>query len=247
MDGNMELFYNDKNEYAGFAGLVKVKDQEFFVDCRNGSGIDRVIKEMSDLISYLASKFNFDGFDLEDKKQHIALRMIEGIPQFKPDKGAKLSSFLQMRVTRRLINEIRDANRCRKSATNLNNRVFSYHCSCGNVFSSEEGTTVCTVCSKPIDLEKRRWIKQSTVSIDEISDGYGNVVGAETITSHLNSIEIMESLKHADQDTKDIVTMIYNDCPLGVIAKKLGMSQSNVYAKLKKLRRNKKLHDIIRG
>jgi RNA polymerase sigma factor (sigma-70 family) len=243
----MELFYNDKGEYTGFAGLVKVKDQELFVDCRSGVGIDKVVAAMSDLISYLASKFNFDGFDLEDKKQHIALRIVEGIPQFKPDKGAKLSSFLQMRITRRLINEVRDANRSRKSATNLKTRVFSYHCSCGNAFSAEESVTACDVCSKAINPEKRRWIKQSTVSIEEAGDGYIGAAGTDTMNKHINTIELEESLQNVDQDTKDIVCMIYNDCSLSVIAEKLGMSQSNVYAKLKKLRKNKKLHEIIRG
>ena len=36
----VELFYNDENEYVGFAGLVKMRDKEIFVNSKTGEGFD---------------------------------------------------------------------------------------------------------------------------------------------------------------------------------------------------------------
>lgn len=244
---SVQLFYNDNKEYIGFAANVKMKNKEIYIDTRTGTGFKEVIESFQDFIAYYASKYNFDGFDTQDNKQHITMRVLESIFRFNPTKNVKLSTFLQMSVSRRLINEIRDNNRFMKNATNLNIQLFSYKCDCGHSITGDNTVKEC-VCGKLIDAKKKHWIRQTTVSYDSNCDGYCSPFEESEAYSKLNTSDLENYLLELDNSTRDIIHLIYyEDCPIKMIAEKLNMSQANIYAKLKSLKKNQKLYNIIRG
>jgi RNA polymerase sigma factor (sigma-70 family) len=251
MINNVELLYNDKNEYIGFAGQVKVRDKDVFVDTRTGKGYDQVIRILGDMVGYLAGRFNFEGFTNDDNRQHVMLRMLEGIPKFNPNKDTKLSTFLQIRVSRLLINEVRDANRFCRNATTLNIRAYSYRCSCGNTFRASKSDDVksCSVCGLPIDKNKRLWIRKSTVSLDGLTDGYLSTLPLTSDTGKKTAeIDLMSCIKDENPQVREIVCMMYfQGHTAKTIAEKLGITTTCVYNKLKALKYNRKLSELMRG
>ena len=112
-DKEMEVLIDkDTKVRLGFAGWINIDNESVYVDTRNGTGYDIVIKKLDRMIKFLASKYKFSGFTFEDAKQHVCMHVLEGIPKFDPTReNVKLSTFLQMRIQRRLINEIRDNSR----------------------------------------------------------------------------------------------------------------------------------------
>jgi RNA polymerase sigma factor (sigma-70 family) len=245
-----ELFYED-GVYTGFAGTIKVKNAEVYVNTKTGEGYNEVLAQLSDMISYLASKFDLDGFNLDDNKQHVIIMVLEGIPKFNPNKDTKLSTFLQMRISRRIINEIRDSNRFKNNATFLNIKTYSYRCDCGNVVSAthEDRIETCSICGEAIKKAKKLWIKNTAVSYDSICDGYVGTYskGFET-DRRMDAMDIMDCLENEDEQTRSIVSlMYYQGFSAKDVAEKLGTSQSNVYVKIKNLKHNKRLKEFIRG
>jgi RNA polymerase sigma factor (sigma-70 family) len=251
MISGIELFYNDKQEYVGFAGPVKVRNQEVLIDTRTGLGYDKVISILGDMITFLAGKFDFESFTREDSKQHVVLRILEGISKFNPNKGTKLSTFLQMRISRLLINEMRDANRFCRNATSLNIKTYSYHCACGHITYANKSDKVdfCDSCQLPIDKSKRHWIRKSTVSLDELSDGYIGQHSRGTDTSKkVAELDLMSCLEDESSETKEIVCLLYFEGQtVKAISEKLGLSLSSVYNKLKSLQRSHKLNELMRS
>ena len=156
----MELFFNKKGKMDGFAGHIAVYDESLYVNTRSGKGYDKLLTKLDKFISYLAAKYNFKGFSFEDNRQQIALHILEGISKFNPQKGTKFSSFIQMRVSRRLINDIRDEHRYSKDATILNVRSYTYVCSCNcrttvSIPVGKETNESCVNCSRLLRDAKR--------------------------------------------------------------------------------------------
>ena len=252
MINNTELLYNEENEYVGFVGLVKVRNSDVYIDTRTGKGYDKVISMLTDMVGFLASRFNLEGFTIEDNKQHIVLRILEGIPKFNPNKDVKLSTFLQIRISRLLINEIRDANRFCRNATSLNIKTYNYRCSCGNTITANKNDKIefCNSCGLPIEKSKRYWIRKNTVSLDSLSDGYlGASIQSSTETSKkINEIDFLSCIKNESSLVQKIVCLLYFDGEsIKSIAEKLSMTPTTVYNKLKKLRENKRLKELMRG
>lgn len=120
---------NDK--HVGFSGIIDVNNKKIYVNTKTGVGYDKIIARLNKLIGYLAAKYRLVGNSTEDNKQNVVLHILEGIPKYNPFKNTQLSTFLQMRVERRLINEIRNENILCRNATILNIRSFGVSCSCG--------------------------------------------------------------------------------------------------------------------
>ena len=193
---SVEEFYDpDTQKYTGFAGTVRLYKQDLYVDTRDGTGYDKVIAGLEKYITNLAYKYNLSslGFTLEDTKQHIILRILEGIPSYDPSKNTTLSTFLYMRIERRIINEVRNVSTDSKNPTILRTSLHSVSCDCGRKFmigtSSDESIEdkQCYKCGRPIKnakifsvnippanlssyLENKKWNlgDESVVVIDDI-------------------------------------------------------------------------------
>ena len=251
MINGVELLYNEQQEYIGFAGPVKVRNQDVLIDTRTGLGYDKVIDILGDMIGFLACKFDFDGFTSEDNKQHVVLRILEGIPKFNPNKDTQLSTFLQMRISRLLINEIRNANRFCRNATSLNVKAYSYRCACGHTFYANKSDKIdcCDSCQLPIDKSKRHWIHKSTVSLDELSDGYiGQHSRALDTNKKVEELDLLSCIKDESDEIKEIVCLLYFEGQtIKDISEKLGLSATSIYNKIKSLKYSHKLNELMRS
>ena len=238
----VEDLYFDGEQYVGFCGVVSVRTKSVFIDTRTGQGYDEAIKDLRPMITFLAGRFNFDGFTLDDRLQHVTMMVLEGIPKYDPTQTTKLATFLQMRVGRRLVNEIRDRNKPRKNASSLNNQAFTYRCVCGNE-DFETTKQPCSQCGLPVSTYHVHWVKQAALSMDDL-DGY--CVAREHTDA--NDLDLRRALDREDPTVQSIVYMIYrDDYTVKDIASKLSMSPANVYLKLNGLRHNHKLHEAIRS
>lgn len=181
----MQVFL-EENSIIGFAGSVDVYDSKIYVDTRTGQGYDQVIQKLDKLISYLATKYRFPGFTFEDGRQHVVVHILEGIPKFDPRKNVKLSTFIQMRVSRRLINELRNESRHAKNATMLNVQAYTFTCECNysetivvNVGEDVDGE--CAQCGKMFSKAKKTAITPNEIPISSYArcDFMGNAQAEE--------------------------------------------------------------------
>lgn len=264
MNNEIEIFVNEKtNEYIGFAGKVQVYDDEIYVNTKTGKGYDAVIKKLNKLVSFLATKYKLKGFSKEDARQHISMRIIEGIPKFDPRKNVKLSTFIQMRVNRRLINEIRDQSHSSKNATFLKINSYNYLCSCGNSFnlvlSDDEDTKekTCEKCNLPINKARKVSTGLSEVCLDayhsqldpvddEEENNFNSIIDGNNENSMILSHDISEWMIESDPVMAKLLNLIMlKDYSVSKAAREIGISNSSANAKLKKLKDDKKFMEII--
>jgi RNA polymerase sigma factor (sigma-70 family) len=157
-NSKVEMFYDKDKKYTGFAGKVKLYSKYVYIDTRDGTGYGEVIDILNKYVGYLSYKYNLSslGFTFEDTKQHIIMRILEGIPKYNPNKNMALSTFLHMRIERRLINEIRNSSTDIKNPTVLKTSLFSVICECGRKFmisttgSEKIEEKQCYGCEQPI-------------------------------------------------------------------------------------------------
>lgn len=269
-DKELEIFIDtNTNEYLGFAGWITVDDESIYVDTRDGSGYDRVIAKMTKLIKYLAAKYKFSGFTFEDAKQHVSLHIIEGMSKFDPRKEIKLSTFLQMRINRRLINEIRDDSRFYRNATMLNIQSFTVNCSCGSIFSlslnsdEEIADKNCSECGANLANASKRAVSQTELPIDsalELSDDtYSpntenmikntNIFGDPKDISEDHIIarhDFKEWLKDEDPRMIKVIELIcFHDYSIKEAAAEAGISNAGANIRLKNLRKNRKIKEML--
>lgn len=176
----IQTFYNSDGKYEGFAGVIKLFKNSVYIDTRNGIGYDKAMKELEPYVNYLANKYNFSGlgFSYEDTKQHIIMRILEGIPQYNPTRETKLSTFLYMRIERRLINEIRNLSTDSKNPTTLKTSLYSVSCECGKKFvisvSSDEPVEEkqCHSCGNTLEGARVYSINKPPESLDTVIARY---------------------------------------------------------------------------
>ena len=164
---------NSRKNKSSFAGIVDVYDEKIYIDTDSGEGYDKVIIKLDKLINFLAVKYRFHGFTFEDGRQHVTMHILEGIPKFDPTKGVKLSTFLQMMVARRLINELRNESKSSKNATFLNVRSYSCICSCGynntiTISADDDIGGRCDRCQTSLSKARRIiHVNPTEISLDE--------------------------------------------------------------------------------
>jgi len=267
---DLEIFVDIDNRPRGFAGTIAIYDSAIYVDTRNGTGYEAVINKLAPLIHKFMSKYHFTGNGPEDTQQDIALHIIEGIPKFDPRKDVKLSTFLEMRINRRLINEIRDKNRIYKNATFLNVASFRATCKCGNTFtvtvSNDDSDIMCEQCGSKIEIKKKISVNSPEVSesmlfhitngnmedvetLDRLPLDDYNIIGNKQVSVEDQVIlkEDMSSLLE-DEDPKlvEIINLIYfQDYSIKAAAEKVGISSAGANIKLKKLQDNKIIKELF--
>lgn len=103
----------------GFKSYVQVYDETYYVDTFSGEGLDKVLKKMDPLISKYASTTYIPSYSFEDVKHEITILTLEGIQYFEPNRGVKLSTFLQTHLHNKIISKI-------KSENKMSNDAFNY-------------------------------------------------------------------------------------------------------------------------
>lgn len=260
----MKLFL-DGETLTGFAGPVKVFKKDVYVNTKTGVGYDKVIKELGNLINFIAHKYHFDGFAVEDTKQHIIVHILEGIPKFDPRKNVKLSTFIQMRVTRRLINEIRNDAKRNKNATMLNVYSYTFSCVCDNtevaiLGAKEKIEKECSHCGKLMTSAKRNAIQPCEIPINNLIYGNNQSIdiddqnGLFKSSTHqypldeavTYSYDLNKWLEKEDPAMAKIIElMCIHDYSINEAARKVGMSGAWANLKLKNLRNKRIVKEIF--
>jgi len=274
----IEKFYDQKtDEYLGFAGVVKLYDENIYVDTRTGIGYDEVIKKLDKYVNYLAYKYNLSGlgFAFEDTKQHIVMRILEGIPKYDPSKKATLSTFIHMRVERRIINEVRNASIDSKNPTVLRTSLYSVMCECGCKFmiSTSGNEKVednrCYWCDKTIENAKIFSINMPPESInsvfvvntmtdderisveDVISDDSFDiplVFGEKPKLEDRAALkyDLEKFMKSENLQTRKLIELVcFKDYSVKAAAEAVGISHTGANNKLRRLKRKKIIRDIL--
>lgn len=257
----VEVFIDKKdNKYNGFVGFAKLYNSEVYIDTRDGTGYNTVIKKLNPLICKFALKFHFSGNTFEDTRHDVIIHILEGIPKYDPRKNMKLSSFLQMRVERRLINELRNKSKASRNATFLNIRTYNITCSCGCNFvktMAKNEIKYCPECDSPIGhaiksvpINMFEVNESMLISFDEDleTDIYTNtqevVISDEVELLDEGVLRICDMQKwFEDEDprvVKIVELMYFHDYSITAAAKEVGLTGAGANMKLKNLK-NKKI------
>jgi RNA polymerase sigma factor (sigma-70 family) len=259
---DFEYFFNEENGgRIGFAGTVLLYDSEIYINTESGEGYKEVINKLEPLILKLACRYHINGNLFEDTKHDIIVHILEGIPKYNPEKNTKLSTFIEMRVNRRLINDIRDKNRISKNATYLNIGIFNISCKCGYSFIDKFGNgyeTKCPKCNTIIgDGNKKTPMVMSEVNESSLMPGTrDNTLEFKDFTMNNNITNIDDNiificdinkwLKNKDPRLIRIIELIYfNDYSIKAAAEEVGLSSAGANIKLKELSKNKQVRELF--
>lgn len=256
-------------EHLGFSGIVEVNNEYVFINTKTGAGYDKVVKKLNRLVGYLASKYKLKGNTLEDNKQNVILHILEGIPKYNPFKNTQLSSFLQMRVERRLINEIRNENRLSKNATTLNTQAFGITCGCGNEYVSYVSKKIhlrdvsCERCEAPANKQRVVILSNNELSLESVMDNFydGDFTNPDDISDESDilqqqsaplddSVITMHDLQKwlADEDprvVKIIELVCFKDYSVRTAAQEVGLTGAGASLKLKGLKNKQIVRELL--
>lgn len=267
---DIQTFYDSNNKIKNFVGEAKVYNEYIYVDTRNGEGYDKVLKKMGGYIYHLSNKFDLsnDGFDMEDTKQYIGMLIIEGIKAYDPGKKASLSSFLHIRIERLLINRISYYSIEDHNPTILKTCLYSIGCKCGSKYtitmSSKEDVRAgeCMGCAGSLEDARifavnvppegfNAFVKRDGEDMNmEEGISYADadirmVYGSKgvDIDNAIDIYNIVESQK--DSQIKDMLKMVLEDCSVNEAAKRVGISHTWGQVKIKELRNNKRIREVL--
>lgn len=242
------------HKHTGFAGVVSVYDSEIYIDTRDGTGYDKVIEKVAPFTKKLSTKFFHDSF--EDANHDIIVHILEGIHDFDPNRNMKLSTFLEMRVGKRVINSLKSKNKLARNATNLNIVLYKIKCDCGYIYKSNDSNSVCLMCGRTSKNTKKFMVGFTEINESSLKQDMHND-SAETInienllinrdyeSSAKQDVKII--LSNADLKTKKIVDLVCLGFTTRAIAEEVGLTDTGVKYKLKELSKNKKIKDILSG
>lgn len=252
----------DTDKACGFAGIVELYDIKVYIDTRGGTGYDTVIDKLKPLICKFAMKYRFAGNTFEDTRHDIIVHILEGIPKYNPQKNTKLSTFLEMRVNRRLINELRNRSRISRNATYLNVGLYNIYCDCGYSFIvkiDQLTNKECAECGKSIHNIKRK----VSINTPEISESMlapaglyencndDNIPGIQNEIKDIDdnvifTHDVQNWLKNEDPRVVKIVELIYfRDYSIKAAAEEVGLSGAGANMKLKELSKNKIVRELF--
>lgn len=263
---NTRVFINkETKKQTNFAGIIDVYDTKIYVDTRNGTGYDKVISKLKPLIHKLANKYHFSGNTREDTEQDIIVLILEGLPKYDPRRNTKLSTFIEMRVNRRLINEVRDSSIFTKNATFLNVATYQITCKCGETViltlnKNEKLNRNCDVCGRSLMNSTKKLL----VYIPEINGAA--FAEKEEYDRYINSNQDFSSMFCEKPDecsamfVSDLEKVLENEDPrvakiirlhcfcdysIKAAAEQVGLTGAGGNLKLKKLAKNQSIKDIL--
>jgi len=267
---DLEIFVDAENRSFGFAGAAQVYDAAIHIDTRNGTGYQDVINKLAPLIHKFMSKYRFIGNRDEDTRQDIILFILEGIPMYDPRKQVKLSTFLEMRINRRLINHLRNKTKIYKNATFLNVSSFKATCACGASFvvamPDDDSDIICDKCGNKVESKKKMHTNSpevnesslfnrlnANVEFSETLDGLPlddyNIIGNSPVSTEDKVIlkeDLDAFLENEDEKLVEIINLIYyQDYSVKDAAEKVGISGAGASMKLKNLQNNKIIKELF--
>jgi len=273
----VETFYDpETNKYEGFAGTIKIFESSIYIDTRTGEGYGEAIIKLEPYVNYITRKYNFSslGYSLADTKQHIIMRILEGIPKYDPNKNTTLSTFLYMRVERRIITEMRNINADAKNPTTLKTSFYSVTCECGRKFMADANKDdpikkrCCDGCGgtlenakiyslvKPPELlqdVKIRYVaeKNRTTMDDILSENSFDIPLIYGLKPQLGDLIVTQHdfdnwIGAEDAKTQKLVELVcFKDYSVKSAAEVVGVSHTGASNTLKKLSRKKKIRDML--
>jgi len=269
----IQSFYDyETNKCTGFVGKIKLYNDEIYIDTRDGTGYDEMFQKLKRMINYLAYRYNIPGNTVEDTKQDIAVYILEGLPKFNPNKKTKLSTFLQMLINRRLINELRYNGRMIRNSTILNTTLYKVICKCSNNFTIvvDNNDTLeeikCENCNESIENVKLYVINKEPISIngyynqdkkqkltlnDVVSENsfdipmvYGKKSQLEELVIHNHDLKKL--FEKIDPKVQKLISLVcFQGYSVSKAANSIGLSHMGASNKLKKLKKNKLIKEIL--
>lgn len=261
-NSNIIFFKDDKGKKTGFSGNVELYNSTVYIDTRDGTGYDDIINKLEHLINNLSLKYHFNGNSFSDTKHDIIVHVLEGIPKYNPNKDMKLSSFIQMRVDRRLINDLRNGSRKCKNATSLNISTFNFTCDCGYNFVAtvnKGDNPICPECN----VKANNKTKKVPITIFEVNESMLNTNDREskdnmsvyemasdnsvkTENDIIHSCDINKWLKNEDPRLIKIIKLIYlQDYSISDAAREAGLTTAGANVKLKDLQKKRIVKEIF--
>lgn len=261
---DIQLFKNESTEKSEgfFVGTVQLYDKEIYVDTRDGTGYKEVIENLSPLINKFALKYHFNGNSFEDTRHDVIVHILEGIPRYDPSKNAKLSTFMEMRINRRLINSIRDKSRVSKNATILNINSYSVTCDCGNSFIAKLDKNYCGTCYD-CGKEITKHTKKVLVGTPEINESMVTPDVNEKSIEHEDTDLWGEKIRPIDEEVifmrdmacwlreedprvvKALELIYFGDYSKAAAAKEVGLTSAGLGLKIKDLRKKRIVQEIF--
>jgi RNA polymerase sigma factor (sigma-70 family) len=208
----------DKN----FKGLVKVYNEEIFIDTKTGEGFNFVLKKIDPLLSKMAAKTYIPGYRFEDIKQELVVIAIEGMKNFNNAKNVKLSTFLHIHLKNKIISKILSKNRLAADATY--SEVLEEDTPAKNFKIREEIPFSCIKLSKYDEPEKKNF--EEKIDANRTLFQYVEDYDFEVVFNSL--------IKNLDSDCQKILRKVfYEEKTIIETAKDLGMQPWAVSKKLK--------------
>lgn len=141
------------------AGQFRLKkDETVYVDTRTGEGVGVVLDCIKDAIFWQARKMSLPGFDEEDIRQELTLIALLAIPDYNPDCGTTISTFLQGHLGRRAKNLYKFATEKRRTALSRLDRPSKVRCpECGRTHITDGNSKARLTCSVCGFREEKPW------------------------------------------------------------------------------------------
>lgn len=220
------------NKEKGFRAHVHVYDKICYVDTFTGEGFDKVLNLIDPMISKAASKTHLNNMTYEDIKSEFTILILEGIRGFNPERGVKLSTFLQQHLYNKRVSKICSDNL-------LSHDAYLYHDSEGDAAASQgrrvsrNEVRFCSIAKNNADGDERIHF-QNTLS-ESASIYPSSKKNIETIDFENSLSKIISKL---DPKTKRIIELLYYEgLNYTDIAKEVELTPWMVSLRLKDLSR----------
>jgi len=247
-----------------YESMVDVYDEKILINTKTKTGYAAVLKKIDPLLSKMAKRTYISGYAFDDVKQELSLMAIEGINSFDPARKVKMSSFLHNHLKNKLISKLKSSNKLSNDAFDSSVEVAIDRCKCGS--SSEKSVTsnLCDNCKKecgPTYRNSRDEITFSSIPIKVSSHGdeldfESSISSCDSVYANTTSayddiaigLAIEKLSKCVDEDTRALLRLICIDgYTVTDAAKSIGITGWAANIKLKKIKSNKILIDILEG
>jgi len=224
-----------KNKYAE---SVSVYDEVIYVDTITGEGIDKVLAKIEPLLCGMASGTYLPGYNFEDIKQELSILAIDGIYAYDPNRGVKLSTFLQTHLRNKFISKLRSENKMSNDAFIFDDSGIRESTSKIQRVREELNFSQCT----PVNNDNELIPFENSVSEDDRIYGRRRM-SYESIDFQ---ISLQKLLKKVDAKTAKIIELVYfQDYTIKDAARKVGLSGWAASMRLKNLSNKRSFKDIF--
>lgn len=225
-----------------FSGIVEVYNETFYVNTATGEGVGAVIKKIEPLLIKKARKTHLVGYDFEDIKQELVLIAMDGIRNFDGNKGVKLSTFLHIHLSNKIISKIKNHNKLSNDASSLAGEANSYQGDTAKFRISRGEYNFSQVAG----TKKSDNSETDLLFIDKVAAGDG--MFSNNHMSDFDRLEFRMCLdkltRKMDSSTRKIIELIYfNDYTVKDAAEAVGLTGWAASVRLRKLaeKRNVKM------